>query len=607
MSAGDAATASLRANWPNGAHLLVYFLEAMLAADQIQSVEDMGREAIDIFAEKINQCIRDVRRQWINPEGAEIVAKKHGLPVEEVRERHKAAKKYMTPVMEQAKNLAANLVKRLRNDRLRGETLAYLRLWYDSVRQDNLSKREAAISLQGYLAGGGDFLKTASDGVSRGILEAMERGLYETRQGDDWPSAGNISKYKDKDGKESLETWRHYLAPAKVASRADSLLPMPDIEARAIEAIERYRKSLGDLDSDLMAFAMAEYAKKARRPGDEVVIVLDELMEALGYPKQTGGAGGRAYRATDKRFVRKRFERLSDGYLAISRAMNKGKGRALDIQSQVMVITNRIGQADLDGRVTEWERCTIVMGKAWTVRLFEDKGRQLALLQAKALQYHPERQKLEKRLLKRLSWYWRLNRNHAQAVRTVFDWLTEDVGDERVRNDERFERRDAERLEEAFDRLKADGQIAAWAYADGQEKVTGSGNLPRGWLERWLEREIVVEIPEGLRSAEITEGLRSANQAEFKAAPKLPGRQSNAGPLHQEQASPDLPARFRQFRKTLGVTQMAAGKATGIHYSTLSKIEAGKQTPTPAHVRAMEAWMRDMKNRPDVRAETVGT
>lgn len=598
MKAGDAATTSLRANWPNGAHLLVYFLGGMLEADQVHPLDDMDREAIDLFAEKIAQSFREVRRQWIDPENAEDVAKKHGLPVEEVRERHKAAKKYMTPVMEQAKNLAANLVKRLRNDRLRGETLAYLRLWYDSVRQDNLSKREAAISLQGYLAGGGDFLKTASDGVSRGILEAMERGLYEKRQGDDWPSAGSISKFKSKDGQDGLETWRHYLAPAEVASRADSLLPMPDIEAKAIAAIERYRKSLGDLDSDLMAFAMAEYAKKARRPGDEVVIVLDELMEALGYPKQAGGAGGKAYRAADKRFVRERFERLCDGYLAINRAMNKGKGRALDIQSQVMVITNRVGQADLDGRVAEWERCTIVMGKAWTVRLFEDKGRQLALLQAKALQYHPERQRLEKRLLKRLSWYWRLNMDHVHRSRTVLDWLTEDVGDERVRNEERFERRDAERLEEAFDRLKADGQIATWTYADGLEKVTGSGTQRKGWLDRWLEREIVVEIPEG---------LRSANQAEFKAAPKLPGRQAKEEPIRQEQTSSDLPARFRRFRKTLGVTQLAAAKAMEIHFTTLNKIEAGKQAPTAAHARAMESWIRDMKNRPDVRAETVGT
>lgn len=598
MNAGDATIANLRASWPNGAHLLVYFLDGLLKADQAHSLDDMSREAIDLFSEKVTQSFREVRRQWIDPESAEIVAKKHGLSVEEVRERHKAAKRYMGPVIEQAKNLAGFLVKRLRNESLRGETLSYLRLWHESVRLSNLSRREAAASLQGFLAGGGDYLRTASDGVSRGILEAMERGLYEKRQGDDWPSAGGVSTFKGKDGAQGTETWRHVLVPAEVAKRADSLLPMPDIETKAIEAIERYRKSLSDLDSDLMAYAMAEYAKKARRPGDEAEIVLDDLMQALGHRRQEGGAGGQAFRASDKRVVRERLERLCDGYLAISRALHKGKGRALDIQSQVMAITNRVGQADLDGRVNEWERCTIVMGRAWSVRLFEDKGRQLALLQAKALQYHPERQRLEKRLLKRLSWYWRLNMSHAHRSRTVFDWLTEDVGDERVRNEERFERRDAERLEEAFDRLKADGQIAAWTYADGLEKVAGGGTLPRGWLERWLEREIVVEIPEG---------LRPAYEVEFKGAAKLASRQAQAEPSSQEKTSPDFPARFRQFRRTLGVTQLAVAKATGIHFTTLSKIEAGKQQPTPVHVKAMEAWLRDMTNRPDVRAETIGT
>lgn len=598
MSAATAAISNLRANWPSGSHLLVYFLEALLAADEVQSLEAMAREEIDLFEARIHEAFRDVRRQWVDPAGAVEVAQRHGMSVADVRERHKAAKRYMTPVIQQAKNLAATLIKRLRNEAQRSETLTYLRFWHDSVKQSNLSRREAAVSLQGFLAGGGEFLKTASDEVSRGILQAMERGLYEMRQGDEWASVGGASTFTAKDGERGTETWRHYLAPAEVASRADSLLPIPELDAKAAEAIERYRKSLGDLDSDLMAFAMAEYAKKARRPGDEAVIVLDELMEALGYRRQAGGAGGQAFRAADKRMVRERFERLCDGYLAINRVL-KGKGRKLDIQSQVMVITNRVGQADLDGRVAEWERCTIIMGKAWTVRLFEDKGRLLALLQAKALQYDPRNQWIEKRLLKRLSWFWRLNMDKAHRQSSVFDWLTEDAFDQRVKNQERFERRDAERLEEAFDRLKADGQIAAWSYEDGQEKITGSGPLPRGWLERWLEREIVVEIPEG---------LRSANQAEFRTG-RLADKQAAAEPRRaaDESRAIKLPARFREVRRVMGVTQMAAAKQMGIHFTTLNKIEAGKQQPTPAHVRAMESWMRDMKNRPDLRDETVGT
>lgn len=597
MSAADAALANLRANYPNGAHLMVYFLEALLAADEVRSLEEMGREAIDLFEAKIHAALREQRREWIDPARAEEVAQRTGMDAAEVRERHKAAKRYMTPVMQQAKNLAGTLIKRLRNEAQRSETLTYLHFWRNSVKQAGLSRREAALSLQGFLAGGGEFLKTASDEVSRGILQAMERGLYEVRQGDEWASVGGAATFTAKDGERGTETWRHYLAPAEVASRADSLLPIPELDAKAVEAIERYRKSLGDLDSDIMAFAMAEYAKKAHRPGDEAVIVLDELMGALGYRKQTGGAGGQAFRAADKRVVRERFERLCDGYLAINRVI-KGKGRKLDIQSQVMVITNRVGQADLDGRVTEWERCTIIMGRAWTVRLFEDKGRLLALLQAKALQYHPTNQRIEKRLLKRMSWFWRLNMDKAHKKSTVFDWLTMDIGDERVANQERFERRDAERLEEAFDRLKADGQIAAWSYEDGQGKVAGSGPLPRGWLERWLEREIVVEIPEG---------LRSANQAEFKTN-RLPGKRVEAAHrVEPEKPSESLPARFRDLRRGMGVTQLAAAKQMGIHFTTLNKIEAGKQQPTPAHAKAMESWMRNMKNRPDLRAETVGT
>lgn len=127
--------------------------------------------------------------------------------------------------------------------------------------------------------------------------------------------------------------------------------------------------------------------------------------------------------------------------------------------------------------------------------------------------------------------------------------------------------------------------------------MTGSGTMSRGWLERWLEREIVVEIPEG---------LRSANQAEFKTARIPDKRAEKAHRVEPEKPSESLAARFRDLRRGMGVTQLAAAKQMGIHFTTLNKIEAGKQQPTPAHAKAMEAWMRDMKNRPDLRAELIG-
>lgn len=584
MSGGDQVLATLKQKYPNGVHLLVFHMDTLLAADQqVRPIEDWAKQDVDRFEVQVKQAFSGLRQKWSDPEQAAETARQHGMPIEEVRERHRAAKAYMAPVIEQAKNLAGILFKRLRDEKTREETLLFLRAWYDNVRQANLSRYEAATSLQGFLAAGGKFLKTASDELSRGILLAMERGTYQRRDDDLWPSTGGVAKFQTKDGTTGFETWRHSLMPADLAKRQEEFLPAPDIDSKAIEAIEVYRKSLGDLDSDLMCFAMARYAERAKRPGDEVWIGIDELMAALGRHKQEGGGGGKAFRAEDKRRIRSKFERLADGFLTIHRAFSKRGRGSLDVQSQVMVITNRVGgQADLDGRVPEWERCSIVMGRAWSMRLFDDRGRLLALMQERALQYHPERQRIEKRICKRLAFFWRLNPGKAQRSCTVAEWLREEVGDPKMQTPEglaSIERRDAMRLEEAFNRLLKDEQIKGWRYVDGMDKIEAVEHLPRGWREKWLEREILVDIPAH---------LRTAYEIEFPSRPGL------AAPTRIESTLiVDLPARFLKARKDRGLTQQEVARIVGINSTVLSAIENGRRQPSKSHAAAMEAWLRE--------------
>ena len=73
-----------------------------------------------------------------------------------------------------------------------------------------------------------------------------------------------------------------------------------------------------------------------------------------------------------------------------------------------------------------------------------------------------------------------------------------------------------------------------------------------------------------------------------------------------EPAKPNLGAKVRAFRLARQISGLQAAELIGIDNGTLSRIEGGKRNPTEKQTKAIEAWMRDMDNRPDKLQDAVG-
>lgn len=566
--------AEFRAKWSSGIAAMAPILRGMLAGmdESGHPIERWGREEFDVLRKEVRQFFHGCREDM----GAASVREKRqaaGLAVDpRLAAEAKAIRQHLKRIEPEALQFVERLARLTLNQKTRERTLMFVREWRAAHDRSGASPAQLAASLLDFLRQ--DHREVPSDNLTRQMLEKIERADFEV-EGRDWPVAQGLAKRQAE-----VEAWTYELLPPDEADRREQFLPAPDIDQKLQRAMADYARSLGDRDSDLMILAMERFASRAKHPDDKVTIQINELMEALGYERHQGGAGaGAAYRAEDKAAVRERFEALQAGFLTIKKAGTVGGARGkIDVESKVLTIWDRAGQADLDGRVREWTAVTVGFGRAWSYRLFEPAGKLTAILQAKALQYHPQREQLEKRLLKRLGWFWKLNQHRAEARRSVLEWIRDDIGEA----PEGYARsRDAVRLEDAFARLQKDGQIGGWRYADGHPRIGDlAGELPRGWRDRWLEREIVVEAPQSLQLA----------YAERRGAPLPVATPAQAEPVGS------LGARFRSCRVAHGISALQAAADLGIDNTVLSRIETGKRQPSETHRQAMLAWMAARKS-----------
>jgi hypothetical protein len=563
----------IRDRWPDGYAVLAEALRDIL------SRTDAGGFPLERwtsgFYDRMRQSIRNIIRALPARLRQQVKNEGRAISTADAKKDAKRLRDHLRLIEPESTRATSVLQKRIQDERTRDAMLVYLREWRDASLDPNIPPRVLGQTLRDLL--NNDHLDVPSDGVTMGMLKAIERADFDVDQ-HDWPAAQGLAA--------RAEHWTYELMPPDAATaREELLLPAPDIVEKTRAAMAVYAKSLGDRESDLMTLMMARFAERAKNPDDKVRIGIDELMSALGYQRHRGGADGESFTAKDKAVVRGQIDKLEGGYLTIRKAGRQpGKRRTEDIESAVLKIEDKVGQADIDGRVREWTAITVRFGRAWSTRLFDPRGKMTALLQAKALAYDAVKERLEKRLLKRLGWYWKLNDHPATAPRTVATWVRDDVGDDPTG----YQRRDAERFEQALDRLKADGNITDWRYLGGEQRVADTpGAMVRGWLERWLEREIAVEAPEGLRMA------YEARRRPVQAPPAPPAPPATLA------APDDFGRQVKAIRVRYGITGLLAAEQLEIGNTVLSKIENGKRPPTVEQRERIENWMRELKNRPD--------
>src|SRR6185436_2353331 len=196
-------------------------------------------------------------------------------------------------------------------------------------------------------------------------------------------------------------------------------------------------------------------------------------------------------------------------------------------------------------------------------------GRHTGLLFQKALQYDPIRRKWEKRLTRYLSWQWRAVAQGGDLSQTYsVNRLLEAVGEPL---NQRYPAKTRTRLEKALDTLKSDQVIDGWQYLDWSAASLSA----RGWIATWLEATVRNEAP-----AHIAKYYAAADLAETSTSPLSLGDH----PLGQ---------RLKTHRKSLGLSQHQVAARFGVQQGYLSKIEAGRSTPSLKLRREIEVWLSE--------------
>jgi hypothetical protein len=244
----------------------------------------------------------------------------------------------------------------------------------------------------------------------------------------------------------------------------------------------------------------------------------------------------------------------------------RSRRKLVAVQSRVILVDTRLGEIRLDGGIDPL-RFSYRPGDIFSQLLF-GPGRQLALLSLKAVQYDPYRQRVEKRLLRYLSWQWRIRAASATyllpfRVSTLLDAVGADLNRERpltIRN----------RLEKALDTLEDDKLIRSWQYTDWNEQAMAR----RKWADLWLRAKVVIEPPELVQDK-----YRTLSRPEAGSREKAGGEKNRLGEA------------IRQRRLQRGISLLIAAQEIGIDYSLLCRIEKGRRNATPRAQTKIDRWL----------------
>ncbi len=413
------------------------------------------------------------------------------------------------------------------------------------------------------------------------------------------------------------------------------LMP-PDEVQHWVNVMWRHREELSDLDADALDLLCHTWLQQARRPNDSALAVVDHFLLMRGLkPKQSGSGRRGGFEPEQRSDMLRALSHIQSLWLNMGSVevyeeqeqddedksnkaelknqypRRKSKAVKKTIESRAFVVTDRMGQLNMDGYM-DVERFIYQPGKLFAQFLF-GPGRQTALLSAKAIQYDPYRQRWEKRLARYFSWQWRIKARSGDysrpyRVATLLEAVEEELNIQRPGVTR-------ERLEKALEMLMDDRVIASWQYDRWDEKHAEG----RGWAKIWLEATIMVEPP-----AEIQETYKHIEHQEAKKNNRFGKKSLNNGsvtsskpdtfgakqtesnrPNSQNQPNEQLNLRsentidkaatlganLKITRKVRHLSQSQVAEQLQIVQSYLSKIENEVVKPTPELEARIISWL----------------
>lgn len=336
--------------------------------------------------------------------------------------------------------------------------------------------------------------------------------------------------------------------------------------------------TLSDLGADILDALCSLFLSKAKHSEEIIEIQIDDLLAIRGLKPKMGGEGRRGgYEDKQRRQVLQSLSIIQKLWISLDKAVfyEKGKPAETKLEGRAFIF--------VDENRREYPITKEMFGK--TIRYKVDQvfakylfgsGRQVALLPLKVLHYDPYRKTIEKRIIRYLSWRWRIQARKGQYLQpNKVETLLEAIG--MVLN-ERTPSRTRERLEKALDTLQEDGLIHSWYYEKWDEIVADQ----KGWGQIWMNAMIVIQPPEFIK-----EHYRPINR-------NSPGQRK----VHQQkEITPDcdesLGVNVREVRDryNLSLTQVAADLEISTSY--LSHIERGIKVPSKKIQYKLKQWLQE--------------
>lgn len=324
----------------------------------------------------------------------------------------------------------------------------------------------------------------------------------------------------------------------------------------------RKREQLSDLHVDVIDAMCATWIVQATSDESRAVITADDVLKLRGLKPHLGGSGRRGgYTKEQRDEISEAIQDLENIWFEITEKVKRGKTSKTDfIQSRAIAVTDRGGQMRIDGTLdVMW---FVFRPGSIFARYLLTEGRQSALLAAQALRYNVRTEAVEKRLVRYLSWQWRIRSKSASYLQPYeANTLIKEAG---IKVPSRNSNRAVERLEKALDRMQTDGLITGWQYLDWDWSNTNK----HGWIKEWLASRIAIEPPDFIRDSYETITATAEKQT---LQPKLDF--TNSPPRNEAEISIQTKAK----RKALKLTQMQLAELLELSQPTLSRIEAGRK------------------------------
>ncbi|PEY43406.1 hypothetical protein CN354_02430 [Bacillus cereus] len=334
-----------------------------------------------------------------------------------------------------------------------------------------------------------------------------------------------------------------YPIEAKNANGVAQLSSHKDEDLRLINRDEASRWStlvdgvisnMDDLTADCLDAITIQWLNQAQSPDEFIDFSYEQVLDMCNIPKATAN-GIEYFRAEDKIKIAKRIAALASIFIYLNDdnevvVLNDRAepGERFEVKREVIKRLFVLDSVVLwrDKNTNEYmgiESCRIKPGSFLSSYLYGSSST-TALLSKKALEYNSYRHKYHKRLIRYLTWQWRIRQRYSNLQRPYS--IGGDKGLLAVMGIDQNGRsnRIREQLETVLMDLEKEKVISHWAYSEEiDESILGK----RNWFKNYyLKLGIIILPPEELMNN--TENLVKKKSVDVLEVPKVPEKEQTS-------------------------------------------------------------------------------